>query len=243
MPSKLGINCDCGESYGRLSVGNDEEVIPWITSANIACGFHGGDPTTIRRTVRLAKQHGVACGAHPSLPDLMGFGRREMKMDPAEFTDLMIYQIGAVRALMVAEGVRCEHVKPHGVMYTMLYREELAHAFADAIAAVDPTIAWICEEKSPTYQIARQRGLPVITEFTADRAYDATGRLVITRFPEPVDPAFAVNQVRQVVSEGAVTTNDGSRVPIHGELVCIHSDTPNSADVARALSHFLKSIG
>src|SRR5690242_13274195 len=142
MPSKLGINCDCGESYGRLSVGNDEEVIPWITSANIACGFHGGDPTTIRRTVRLAKQHGVACGAHPSLPDLMGFGRREMKMDPAEFTDLMIYQIGAVRALMAAEGVRCEHVKPHGVMYTMLYREELAHAFADAIAAVDPTMVW-----------------------------------------------------------------------------------------------------
>lgn len=237
--SVFGINCDCGESYGRLSVGDDDGVMPYITSANIACGFHGGDPTTIRRTVRNAREHGVACGAHPSLPDLMGFGRREMVIDPGEFTDLMIYQIGAVRALMAAEGVRCEHVKPHGVMYTMLYREELAHAFADALQAVDPEIAWICEEGSPTAAVARRRGLRVITEFTADRQYDRNGKLVITRYPEAVDPAFAVGQVRQVLEEGVVTANDGTRVPMRGEIICMHSDTPNSAEIARALREFL----
>src|SRR5262245_50498775 len=178
---RYGINCDCGESYGRLSVGQDDLVIPHITSANIACGFHGGDPTTIRRTVRLAKAHRVACGAHPSLPDLMGFGRRVMTIEPAELCDLMIYQIGAVSALMAAEGVRCEHVKPHGVLYSMLYREDLAEAFADAILAIDPKMAWICDATSPTAAVAQRRALRVITEFTADRAYDANGKLVITR--------------------------------------------------------------
>jgi UPF0271 protein len=239
---RLGINCDCGESYGRLAVGQDEAVMPSITSANIACGFHGGDPTTIRRTVRLAKGHGVACGAHPSLPDLMGFGRREMRIDPAELTDLMIYQVGAARALMEAEGVRCEHVKPHGVLYSMLYREDLAEAFADAIQAVDRDIAWICEDREATAAVARRRGLQVITEFTADRAYDANGRLVITRFPEPVDPAFAVGQVRQVVETGAVMTNAGTKLAVKAEIICMHSDTPNSAEVARALRDYLKGI-
>jgi UPF0271 protein len=241
MP-RLGINCDCGESYGRLSVGQDERVIPHITSANIACGFHGGDPTTIRRTVRLAKANGVACGAHPSLPDLMGFGRREMRIDPAELTDLLIYQIGAVRALMGAEGVRCEHVKPHGVLYSMLDREDLSEAFAEAIIAVDPKIAWICEDTSPSAAVARRRGITVITEFTADRAYDGEGRLVITRVPEPVDPDFAAGQVRQMVETGAVETNAGTRVKKSGTVVCIHSDTPNSPDVASAIRSYIDTL-
>jgi UPF0271 protein len=242
MP-RLGINCDCGESYGRLSVGRDAEVMPSITSANIACGFHGGDPTTIRRTARLAREHGVACGAHPSLPDLMGFGRREMRIEPGELTDLMIYQIGAVKALIEAEGARCEHVKPHGVLYSMLYRDDLANAFADAIEAVDPGIAWICEDREATAAVARRRGLKVVTEFTADRAYDGDGKLVITRFPEPVDPDFAVNQVRQVVETGTVRTNAGTALAVKAELICMHSDTPNSAEVARALRTYLESVG
>lgn len=237
----LGINCDCGESYGRLSVGQDEAVLPHITSANIACGFHGGDPTTIRRTVRLARRHNVTCGAHPSLPDLMGFGRREMHIEPEELCDLIIYQLGAAKALIEAEGVRCEHVKPHGVLYSMLNRKELAEAFADAIQAVDPELIWICEDVSPSAAIARQRGIKVLTEFTADRAYDASGKLVITRFPEPIDPSFAVGQVRQVIETGMVTTNAGTRLPVKAEIICMHSDTPNSPEVARALRSYLES--
>ncbi|SDB53077.1 5-oxoprolinase subunit PxpA [Bauldia litoralis] len=241
MP-RLGINCDCGESYGRLSVGQDALVIPNITSANIACGFHGGDPTTIRQTARLAKAHGVACGAHPSLPDLMGFGRRVMDIAPLEFTDLIIYQLGAVKALIEAEGVRCEHVKPHGVMYAMLEREDLASAFGDAVIAVDPGMAWICESKGVAAAVARRLGIRVIAEFTADRAYDGDGKLVITRNPEPVDPGFVVDQVRQVIETGSVTTNVGTRIPVTADVVCIHSDTPNSPDIASAIRTFLDSV-
>jgi UPF0271 protein len=240
---KFGINCDCGESYGRLTVGQDEKVVPLVTSANIACGFHGGDPSTIRRTVRLAKAHGVACGAHPSLPDLMGFGRREMNIAPAEFSDLIIYQLGAVKALIEAEGVRCEHVKPHGVMYAMLTREALAEAFADAILAVDPQMAWICEDKGSTAVVARRRGIRVITEFTADRAYDGDGKLVITRNPEPVDSAFVVGQLRQVVETGKVATNAGTQLAVgRPDVFCMHSDTPNSPEIASAIRTYVEGL-
>ncbi|HET7718211.1 MAG TPA: 5-oxoprolinase subunit PxpA [Bauldia sp.] len=239
---RFGVNVDCGESYGRLVVGQDEAVLPHVTSANIACGFHGGDPSTIRRTVRLAKRYGVACGAHPSLPDLMGFGRREMNIAPDEFCDLIIYQLGAVKALIESEGQRCVHVKPHGVMYAMLEREDLASAFADAVIAVDPEMAWICEANSRTAALARARGLRIVTEFTADRAYDRDGKLVITRNPEPVDPAFVVGQVRQVVETGSIATNAGTRRPVSAEIICMHSDTPNSADIARAIRGYLESL-
>lgn len=240
---KFGINCDCGESYGRLTVGQDEKVVPLVTSANIACGFHGGDPTTIRRTARLASANRVACGAHPSLPDLMGFGRRVMDIAPAEFTDLIIYQLGAVKALIEAEGVRCGHVKPHGVMYAMLGRDDLAEAFADAILAVDPGMAWICEDKGPAARVARRRGITVITEFTADRGYDGDGRLVITRNPEPVDPAFVVEQLRQVIETGGVATNAGTRLEVgRPDVFCMHSDTPNSPEIARAIRDYLETL-
>lgn len=236
------INCDCGESYGRLSVGQDEAVVPLIHSANIACGFHGGDPSTIRRTARLAVSHGVDCGLHPSLPDLMGFGRRVMAMDPGELTDILIYQMGATKALVEAEGVRCMHVKPHGVLYAMLYEERYAHAFADAVQAVDPEVAWICEAHKPTARIARDRGCKTVFEFTADRAYDADGNLVITRMPEPVDPGFAVAQVKQVVTERKLTTTAGTTRDVEATLICIHSDTPNSAEVASAIRHYLETL-
>lgn len=239
---RYGLNCDCGESYGRLSVGQDELVIPLITSANIACGFHGGDPSTIRRTVRLAKAHGVTCGAHPSLPDLMGFGRRVMSIEPSELTDLMIYQIGAVRALIEAEGLACKHLKPHGVLYSMLEREDLAEAFADAVVAVDPSIAWICDARSMVARVAGRRGLRVLTEFTADRAYDANGKLVITRVPERIDPAFAVGQLKQFVETGTILTSAGTLLSMSADIICIHSDTPNSPEIAAALRSFTEGI-
>jgi UPF0271 protein len=239
---RFGINCDCGESFGRLSVGQDEAVLPHITSANIACGFHGGDPSTIRRTIKLAGKFRVACGAHPSLPDLMGFGRRVMQIDPEELRDLMVYQIGAVKALIEAEGLRCEHVKPHGVLYSMLYAVQLAEAFADAVEEIDRDMGWICEDAGPTAQVARRRGLRVMTEFTADRAYDADGKLIITRLPTAVDPSFAVAQAQQVIEHGSITTTAGTKIPVRAEIICMHSDTPNSPEVAEALRTYLDSI-
>lgn len=238
----LSINCDCGESYGRLSVGQDELVLPFIHSANIACGLHGGDPSTIRRTARLAVQNGVACGVHPSLPDLMGFGRRVMAIDPGELTDLLIYQMGATKTLIEAEGAVCAHVKPHGVLYAMLNEERYAEAFAEAVEAVDPNLAWICEAGKPTAQVAQRRGRRTLYEVTADRSYDSAGNLVITRNPEPVDPAFAVDQVRQVIETGHLRTTSGTSRPVEASLVCIHSDTPNSADVARAIRDYLDTL-
>ena len=237
----FGINCDLGESYGLFRIGNDEGVMPHIHTANVACGFHGGDPSVIRKALRLAKRYGVRCGAHPSLPDLQGFGRREMGIDPEELTNMVIYQFGAVRQLMAAEGMRCHHVKPHGVLYSMLYRLELADAFADAIEAVDADMAWIIKEGTPTYEVARKRKMKIVTEFTADREYDRNGDLIITRVPDPVDPAKAAAQVQQVLDTGMVTTVEGTKIAARGDAVCIHSDTPNSADVARAISELLKN--
>jgi UPF0271 protein len=173
---------------------------------------------------------------------LMGFGRRVMLLNPEELRDLMIYQIGAVAALIEAEGLRCEHVKPHGVLYSMLYEKALAEAFADAVEAVDRSMSWICEDSSATAEVARGRGIKVVTEFTADRAYDANGKLIITRLPEAVDPKFAVSQARQVLESGGITTTAGTIFPVKAEIICMHSDTPNSPEVAQALCSYLDSV-
>jgi UPF0271 protein len=166
-----------------------------------------------------------------------------MNIAPAEFTDLIVYQLGAVRALIEAEGVRCEHVKPHGVMYAMLAREDLAEAFADAVLALDPSMAWICENSGTAAAVARRRGIRVITEFTADRAYDGDGKLVITRTPEPVDPAFVVGQLRQVVETGSLRANAGTQIKVSPpDTFCMHSDTPNSPEIARAIRDYVESI-
>jgi UPF0271 protein len=173
----------------------------------------------------------------------MGFGRRAMDIAPAEFSDLIIYQLGAVKALIEAEGGRCEHVKPHGVMYAMLAGDDLAKAFADAVLAVDRGMAWICEDQGPTAAVARRHGIRVITEFTADRAYDRDGKLVITRNPEPVDPAFVVDQLRQVVETGGVKTNAGTRLEVgRPDVFCMHSDTPNSPEIARAIRTYVEGL-
>jgi UPF0271 protein len=236
----FGINCDIGESYGLFKIGDDEGVMPFITTANVACGFHGGDPTIMRRTIRLAKEHGVRCGAHPSLPDLQGFGRREMNLVADELTDMIIYQIGALKAMLEAEGLGLNHVKPHGVLYSMLWRREYAEAFADAVEAIDPGMPWIMAEGTVTHDVALRRGLVAVTEFTADRDYDREGRIVIVRVPEPMNPQKAVDRVAQVMSEGMMPTVDGSPVRMSGDAVCIHSDTPGAAKVAEALSAYLR---
>jgi UPF0271 protein len=238
-----GINCDIGESFGLFRIGDDEGVMPYITTANVACGFHGGDPSIIRRTIKLAKQHGVRCGAHPSLPDLQGFGRREMNVDPSELSDMIIYQIGALKQMLHAEGLVLHHVKPHGVLYSMLWQEKYAHAFADAIEAIDPDLPWMVMANTTTEKVAIERGLKTVTEFTADRDYDRHGRLVITRIPEPVEATRAVERVAQLLESGTVRTVDGNIISMRAEAICIHSDTPGAANVARALHEYLTSAG
>lgn len=239
----FGINCDLGESFGLFRVGDDEGIMPYITTANVACGFHGGDPTVIRRTLRLAKRYGVKCGAHPSLPDLQGFGRREMRIEPTELTDMIIYQVGALRQMLEVEGMELYHVKPHGVLYSMLWQRHYAEAFADAIEAINRELPWIMMHRTVTEEVAQNRNLRVATEFTADREYDSQRRLVIVRSADRQDPEKVVSRLKHFLETGSVHTVDGGTITLRAEAICMHGDTPGAADVAKALHAFLSDAG
>jgi UPF0271 protein len=234
MAKLLGINCDMGESFGLYHVADDAAIMPHITIANVACGFHASDPSVMARTVRLAKQHGVKVGAHPSLPDLQGFGRREMKMQPDELVDCIVYQVGALKAFLDREGMPLNHVKPHGALYGMAARsEEVADAVAKAAAVFHVPLygmAGTLHEK--VYGAA---GIPFISEFYADLDYRKDGNLIITREHDAVDPKAAAERVRRAVIEGKVKSVDGTDVPVRAECVCVHSDTPNAVEVAKAV--------
>ncbi|MDX1888020.1 5-oxoprolinase subunit PxpA [Mycolicibacterium sp. 050158] len=241
---RRGINCDLGESYGRLRVGFDDEVMPFLSTANIACGYHGGDPSTMRRAAESALAHDVLCGAHPSLPDLQGFGRRRMDVSPTELTDMVVYQIGALQAILRAAGTSLSHVKAHGVLYSMTWEPDLAHAFADAIEVIDPGLPWIAMAGTPTFAIAQERGLNPVPEFTADRDYGPDGRLIITRSPGPVDIEQMSQRVRDVVSTGSTMASDGvTRLSFQTDVVCMHSDGPNAPEVAARLWSILTHDG
>src|ERR671925_2175053 len=197
----LAINCDMGEGFGLYRCGDDAAIMPYITLANVACGFHASDPTVMHRTVRLAKQHGVKVGAHPSLPDLQGFGRREMKMDPKELADCLIYQVGALKAFLDAEGMALNHIKPHGALYGMAARnEEVAHAVADAADVYGVPIFGMAGTLHETVYTARGHGF--IAEYYCDLAYRGDGGLIITREHEAVDPAGAAARAVRAVREG-----------------------------------------
>ena len=234
----VAINCDMGESFGLYKMGDDEGIMPYITVANVACGFHASDPVVMHKTVRLAKQHGVKVGAHPSFPDLQGFGRREMKIPRAELADLLIYQIGALRGFLEAEGVALNHIKPHGVLYGMAARqEEVAHAVCDAAEVFRVPLfgmAGTLHEK-----VYGARGMPFVSEFYADLDYDGDGRLIITREHAAVDPQEAAAKSARAVEEGKVRSVAGNDVPVRAEAVCVHSDTPNAVAIARAVREAL----
>jgi UPF0271 protein len=230
----VAINCDMGESFGLYKMGDDEGIMPHITVANVACGFHASDPVVMHKTVRLAKQHGVKVGAHPSLPDLQGFGRREMRIPRAELTDLLIYQVGALRAFLEAEGVPLNHIKPHGVLYGMAARqEEVAHAVCDAAEVFGVPLfgmAGTLHEK-----IYQERGFAFVSEFYADLDYDERGGLIITREHHAVDPQQAAARSLRAVEEGKATSVAGNDVQVRAHSVCVHSDTPNAVDIAKAV--------
>jgi len=236
----LGINCDMGESFGLYRMGDDSAIMPYITIANVACGFHASDPSVMARTVKLAKKHRVKVGAHPSLPDLQGFGRREMKMEPDELVDCIIYQVGALKGFLNREGMPLNHIKPHGALYGMAARsEEVARAVAKAAAVFEVPLygmAGTLHEK--IYEAA---GIPFVSEFYTDLAYAKDGSLIITREHEAVEPKAAAKRALRAVKEGKVKSVDGLDVTVRADCVCVHSDTPGAVEVAKAVRETLAS--
>ena len=236
----LTINCDMGEGFGLYRCGDDAAIMPFITLANVACGFHASDPTVMHKTVRLAKQHGVKVGAHPSLPDLQGFGRREMRMEPAELTDCLIYQIGALKAFLDAEGMALNHIKPHGALYGMAAKDaEVARAIAEAAAVFGVPLYGLCGTQHEV--VYPGNGTPFVGEFYADLDYGPDGHLVITREHHAVDPTQAAERVLRAMRDGKVIALDGSDIPVRAQSVCVHSDTPGAVAVARAVFEILQA--
>ena len=231
---KTTINCDMGESFGIYRLGDDAALMPLISVANVACGFHASDCNHMRATVDLARKHGVKVGAHPSLPDLQGFGRREMKIGREELANCLIYQIGALKGFLDAAGMPLNHVKPHGSLYGMAARdEEIAHAVCDAAAVFGAPLYGMsgsCHEK-----IYRARGLGFVAEYYADLEYDDAGNLVITRAHDAVDPDRAARRCLRAVEEGKTQTVAGDDIAVGADTICVHSDTPNAVEVARAV--------
>jgi 5-oxoprolinase (ATP-hydrolysing) subunit A len=232
--AKVAINCDMGESFGLYRVGDDEGLMPYITVANVACGFHASDPTVMAQTVRLAKRHNVRVGAHPSLPDLQGFGRREMKMRPEELTDCIIYQVGALKGFLEREGMRLSHVKPHGSLYGMAAKsEEVATAIANAVKVFNvPVMGMVGTLHERVYPA---KGLEFISEYYADLDYDDQGMVIITREHHAYDPKLAAERALRAVKQGIAVSANGKEVAVRADSICVHSDTPNATDLAQAV--------
>ena len=241
---RVDFNSDIGESFGSYKMGLDEEVISCISSANIACGFHAGDPGWMRHTVGLAERNGVGIGAHPAFPDLRGFGRRNMVVDPQEVRDDVVYQIGALTAF--TKGKRLQHVKPHGAMYNMAVKDEaLARAICEAILEVDPRLILLALSGSRWVEIADEMGLRVAREVFADRALMPDGSLAPRSEPGAVlhDADQIAERTLRMVTEGTVEAVDGSQVDVVADSICLHGDTPGAVAMARAVRDTLEGAG
>ncbi len=240
----IDFNADMGESFGMYSMGDDEGFMKYITSANVACAFHAGDPTVMKRTVALAQKYGVQVGAHPGLPDLQGFGRREMNLSMEEIHDDMVYQIGALKAFTEAAGLRLHHVKPHGSLYGMaMRREEVAEAVCQALLDVDRDLYLYIMKKGVAGQVAERMGIRVVYELYADLDYDGEGNLVITRHHAVREPSDIAARVIGMVKAGKVATTEGTEISIEGTSVCLHSDTANASDIVVAVHKELEKAG
>lgn len=245
-PKVIDLNCDMGESYGRWTLGADEAVMPFISSANVACGFHGGDPHVIRKTVALAGKHRVAVGAHPALPDLMGFGRRVMDVTPAELKDYFCYQIGAVREFCRASGAELQHVKPHGILYTMAESQEaIAQAIGEAAREAGQRLVLMTLASGKYDAHCRKMGVRVASEGFADRAYEVDGTLVSRKKAGAliIDPERAAAQAVRMASEGKVRTIDGVDIDLSVQTICCHGDTPGAEHIVRAVREGLEKAG
>ena len=244
MANKIDINCDMGESFGMYKMGLDDEVIKHVSSASIACGFHAGDPMWMRHTVKLAEDHGVAVGAHPSFPDLVGFGRRNMSVEPEEAKADLVYQIGALQAF--TSDKRLQHVKPHGAMYNQAVNDEaLARAICEALLETDRELALLALSGSQWVAIARDMGLRVAREVFADRALNADGTLVSRSAPGSVlhDVDEVAERSVQMVVRGVATAVTGEEIEVEADSICIHGDTPGAVEMAMAVRQRLENGG
>lgn len=242
----VDLNCDLGESFGSYRMGRDEEILPLITSVNIACGFHAGDPGTMSRTVKLALEHQVAIGAHPGLQDLIGFGRREMKLSPREAYELTIYQVGALWGFVRAEGAVLQHVKPHGALYNMAAASAgLAEAIAEAVYRIDPELILFGLAGSELIRAAKKTGLRSASEVFADRTYQNDGSLTARSEPDALitDEHQSLQQVLRMVMEGKVCSAQGEDIDIAAETICLHGDGGHAVEFASAIRSSLVAGG
>jgi UPF0271 protein len=240
---RIDINADLGESFGAYTIGSDPALMASITSA---CGYHAGDPSVMRRTIELAREHGVAVGAHPGFPDLVGFGRRELQATSDEVENFVLYQIGALAAFTRALGMRLQHVKPHGALFNMAVSDAaLADAIARAVAAFDDSLVLFGLPGSQILAAGRRAGLRVASEVFADRAYEPDGSLASRRKPGSVihDPAAVLARALRMVREGTVVALDGNPVPVEADTICVHGDTPGAAALAATLRQGLEADG
>jgi UPF0271 protein len=242
----IDLNADVGESFGAYTIGHDAGLMRSITSASVAAGFHGGDPSVLRRTIRLARASGVAVGAHPGFPDLSGFGRRDMHLTPQEAEDCVLYQVAVVAGVASAEDVRLQHVKPHGALYNMAARDGLlAAAIVRAVLAFDRRLVLFAPPESALSRAGRAAGLRVAAEGFADRAYEPDGSLASRQKPNAVieDPATVVARAVRMVRDGAVEALDGSLLTLRVETICVHGDTSGSDRLATSLRAGLDAAG
>jgi UPF0271 protein len=238
------INADMGESFGRYRLGNDEEIMKYVTSANLACGFHGGDPTVMRTTVRLAKKYDVAVGAHPGFQDLRGFGRRMMEITPEELSDDLLYQLGALEAFLKVEGMKMWHLSPHGMLDPLVSNEEkYADAFIKTIREYNPELIIVIEGKSLLYKKAKLAGLRVAAVGYPDLNYDSEGNMVIERVKRLADPAEVAQQAISIIKDHKLRTIDGQKIEWQAEVLCFHGDAPNSVEVLKRVRQEFEKEG
>ena len=244
--TSIDLNSDLGESFGRWTLGSDTELMKVITSANVACGYHAGDPGVMRATVRLARDAGVAIGAHPGLPDLAGFGRRNMAVSAEEVEDMVLYQVGALAAIAASEGVRLRHVKPHGALYNMAVNDRgLADAIVRAVRAFDAALLLFALPGSGLEAAGGALGLRVAREGFADRTYEADGSLTPRTRPGAVihTPADVIGRAVRMARDGIVRATNGSDIPMRVDTICTHGDTPASHELTRQLRAALEADG
>lgn len=249
MNIKIDLNSDVGESFGNYRIGMDEEVIPLISSANIACGFHAGDPFVMRKTVSLAARSAVAVGAHPGLPDLMGFGRRAMDVSLREIKDYVTYQIGALQAVAKAQGLQLQHVKPHGALYNMaVQKPEIWEAVAEAMLAVDPELILFVlagPDRDDLEAVGQRLGIRIGFEFFGDRAYQPDGSLVSRKLPGAVvhDQDLVAEKILKLVKDGTVRCIDGTEIALKADTICVHGDNPTAVELVRKIRQTLAAAG
>lgn len=246
MKGIVDLNSDLGESFGAYTIGLDSEVLKYVTSANVACGWHAGDPLIMDKTVQLALENNVAVGAHPGYPDLMAFGRRNIDITPSEARNYMLYQLGALTAIAASRGLKLQHMKLHGAFYnTACIKKELADAIVDAILDVDKNLIVMALSGSYLLQRAEEKGLRVAHEVFADRAYNIDGTLVNRKLPGAMvhDKDIAIQRIKRMVLEGKVVAIDGTDIDIKADSICVHGDNPEAVDFVKFIRESLESEG